>query len=147
MNIATAKAYITSDVGTASEGQLLLRLYDKAISCLNLSMEALERGDGETVGRHTTRVLDIIHELMVSVNLDYQPVATNLLSLYSYMSQRVLKGCINRQAAPMREVVDMLHDLRSAWEAAVKKYPSPSTVEPAALAGLQESDETGGSRP
>ena len=135
VNPLATKVYLDTDVNTASGGYLILRLYDKAISCLKLGREAMEKANYETSANHLTRVLDIIHELMVSINLDYQPIATNLFSLYSYTSQRVLDASLRNDPAILEEVIRMLKDLRSAWEEAVRKYPDVSAVDEAHLNG------------
>jgi flagellar protein FliS len=133
MNTTVAKAYLSTDVNTAEGSQLILRLYDKAVTCLSLGEEAMLEGNIEAKAQHLTRVLDIIHELTVSVNLDFQPVATNLFNLYSYMSQRVLNGCLRNDTAALHEVSTMLKDLRSAWEVAIEKHPAPAVPEEASI--------------
>jgi flagellar protein FliS len=139
MSTTAAKAYLKSDVTTAVEGQLILRLYDKAICCLSLAEEAIQTGDVNTKTQNLTRVLDIIHELTVSVNPVYEPIATNLFSLYSYMSQRVLKGCIQNDVEAVRDVAVMMKDLRPAWEQAVREHPVPPAREELTPAGGTES--------
>jgi flagellar protein FliS len=144
MHTTAARAYLNTDVTTAVGSQLILRLYDKAISCLSLGEEAIESGEMEVKSRHLTRVLDIIHELTVSINLDYEPIATNLFSLYGYMSQRVLDGCLRNNRAALHEVSTMFKDLRSSWEVAVRKNPGPEDVKARPMgAAVQESQEAG----
>lgn len=144
MHTTAARAYLNTDVTTAVGSQLILKLYDKAISCLSLGEEAIESGEMEVKSRHLTRVLDIIHELTVSINLDYEPIATNLFSLYGYMSQRVLDGCLKNNRAALHEVSNMFKDLRSSWEVAIKKHPSPAEAPAQPMEALpQESQEAG----
>lgn len=135
MTSSAAKAYLKSDVSTAVGGQLILRLYDKATCCINMAEEAIREGDVQTKTQNLTRVLDIIHELTVSVNFEYQPIATQLFGLYSYMSQRVLDGCLQNDVAALKDVAGMLKELRSAWEEAVRKYPEAPGPNELALAG------------
>ncbi len=143
MHAEVSRAYLNADVSTAIGSQLILRLYDKALCCLKLAEESIERGEAETKAKHLTRVLDIIHELTVSINLDCEPIATNLLSLYSYLSQRVLDGCLRNDMTALEEVTGILKDLRSAWEVAVQKYPAPPPVNGGATNAEMASARTG----
>jgi flagellar protein FliS len=112
--------YQEANLETASQGKLLLMLYDGAIRFLVQSQLALEQRRWNDAHNFNLRAQDIVTELLVSLNMDAGDVANNLYRLYEYMNWRLVQANIKRDVEGVREVVGYLRDLREAWGEAVK---------------------------
>ena len=115
--------YQEASLETASQGKLLLMLYDGAIRFLVTTQTAL--GEHRWVDAHqaSVRAQDIIHELMFSLNMEAGDIAQNLYRLYEYMNWRLVHANVRREAAGAKEVEGLLRDLRGAWAEAVRSTP------------------------
>lgn len=129
-------AYKDTEITTANQGKLIVMLYDGAIRFLRISVDKMNPRTYDVVNTNIIKAQDIITELMLSLNMEEGgEIAANLFNLYAYMKKRLLEGNIEKNTAPIVEVIKMLEQLRTAWEeAAVKEYGSGTSVrkEPAA---------------
>ena len=108
--------YVTTQVGTADRIQLVIMLYDGAISFLGQAKEKMAARDAAGKGLLIGRALDIIAELNASLNFQAgQQLATNLFHLYNFMTGHLTKANQNWDLAALDEVVAMLIQLREAW--------------------------------
>lgn len=108
--------YVTTQVGTADRLQLVIMLYDGAISFLGQAKEKMAARDAAGKGLLIGRALDIIAELNASLNFQAgQELATNLFHLYNFMTSHLTKANLNWDLAALDEVVAMLTQLREAW--------------------------------
>jgi flagellar secretion chaperone FliS len=58
----------------------------------------------------------LIAELRGSLNLaEGAGLAENLSNLYDYMMRQLLLANVNSEAGPVKEVLGLLNDIRSAW--------------------------------
>ena len=117
--------YQEANLETASQGKLLLMLYDGAIRFLMTSQLALEQQRWTDAHQANMRAQDIVNELMMSLNMEAGgDIANNLFRLYDYMNWRLVQANVKRDAAGLKEVVSLLRDLREAWVEAVKNNPN-----------------------
>ena len=108
--------YVTTQVGTADRLQLVIMLYDGAISFLGQARERMAARDAAGKGRLIGRALDIIAELNASLNLQAgREVAVNLYHLYTFMTTHLTKANLNWDIQALDEVVAMLQALKEAW--------------------------------
>lgn len=131
------RAYKETQIKTASPGKLIIMLYDGAIKHCKLAHENLEKGFkfNDKACQSLTKAQDIISELMVS--LDFEKggdIAKNLFSLYVYMNRRLLDSNLQKDAEPVKEVQNMLSELRGAWIQIIDQRP----------AGMGQPPRTGG---
>ena len=117
-------AYRETRIKTASQGQLIIMLYDEAIKSLNHGIELLEEntkrkkdpGKIEHINKAILRAQEIVTELMVSLDFEQGgEIATNLFSLYTWFSQELLEGNIKQDLERLSVVRNMITELRSAW--------------------------------
>lgn len=119
------KSYKETQIKTATQGKLILMLYDSAVKNINLSLEDLneEPVRYDKLSNQIIKAQEIVTELMVS--LDFEKggeIAKNLFSLYMYMNRKLLDANINKDKRPLEEVKKLLQELRAAWtEVADKK--------------------------
>lgn len=108
--------YITTQVGTADRLQLVIMLYDGALSFLGQAREKMAAQDAAAKGLLIGRALDIIAELNASLNFQAgREMAANLFHLYNFMTSHLSKANVNWDVPALEEVMVMLQQLREAW--------------------------------
>lgn len=112
--------YQEANIESASQGKLLLMLYDGAIRFLVQAQVACEQQRWSDAHNFNLRAQDIITELIVSLNYDAGDIAKNLYQLYDYMNWRLVQSNIKRDVVGIQEVIKHLRTLREAWVEAVK---------------------------
>ncbi|MDR3335814.1 MAG: flagellar export chaperone FliS [Treponema sp.] len=123
-------AYRETRIKTASQGQLIIMLYDEAIKQLDHSLDIMSKnrsgrqnpGSIEAVGKGILKTQEIITELMVSLDFDQGgEIAKNLFSLYSWFNQQLLEANISHDVRRVLIVRNQINDLRGAWTETVAK--------------------------
>jgi flagellar secretion chaperone FliS len=108
--------YVTTQVGTADRLQLVVMLYDGAISFLGQAKERMAAQDASGKGLFIGRALDIIAELNASLNFQAnREISTNLFHLYNFMTGHLTKANLNWDPQAINEVMALLEQLRDAW--------------------------------
>ena len=95
-------AYRQIGVKTASQGKLVVMLYDGAVTNLEKAMNlitgdsSISPGSVEPYGNYIQKVMDIITELQVSLDLETGgEIAKNLMSLYVYFNKALIDSKLN----------------------------------------------------
>ena len=112
------RAYRHTRVKTASQGQLIVMLYDEGLRQLTAAAGELDSGQPklDLVHNAIVKSQDIITELMVS--LDFEKggdIAQNLFHLYMYFNQKLVDANLSKDVTGIREVMDLMTELREAW--------------------------------
>ncbi len=112
------KAYKETNIRTASQGKLIVMLYDKAIRQLNLAIQELGKQSRklDIVHNAVVKAQDVITELTAS--LDFEKggeIAKNLLGLYLFFNRQLMEANVRKDAKPMEDVRKLLEELREAW--------------------------------
>jgi len=111
-------AYREVSVRTATQGKLIVMLYDEAVKQLDLAITLL---DGKTraldkVHNALIKTQDIITELMAGLDFDRGgEIARNLMSLYVFFNEKIREGNLKKDTEPLVQVRAFVADLRSAW--------------------------------
>lgn len=122
--------YKETRIKTASQGQLILMLYDEAVKQLDRGLELLAlNGSGkknpgtiEQIGKALMKAEEIITELMVSLDFEQGgDISKNLFSLYTWFNRELLEANIQQDMKRIRAVRDMFNELRLAWHETVAK--------------------------
>lgn len=118
-------AYQTTAVKTASQGKLVVMLYQGAERELSAakgcfgSETKIPASKIEDFGKHIMKAQEIINELQVSLDMDKGgQIAQNLMSLYVYFNKELMDVSIKQDKAKLHQILDMVKELCSAWEAA-----------------------------
>lgn len=119
--------YQESQLETASQGKLLLMLYDGAIRFLTQAQQAMEQKKWQDAHNYILRAEDIITELMACLKMDVGEVAQNLYRLYEYFNWRLIQANIKRSPEMLVEVQTRLRELREAWSEAIKQTGATGT--------------------
>lgn len=100
--------------------EVLLMLYDGAISFLSRAIEAFEAQNHEDTSRFIIRTQNIISELKGALKMEYE-VAQSLYQLYDYFNRRLTEANEKQDRLPVYEVQGYLKELRGAWAEAMVK--------------------------
>lgn len=123
-------AYRETRVRTASQGQLIIMLYDEAVKQLDHSIELLtlnQRGKPdpsriEPINKALVKAQEIITELMVSLDFEQGgDIAKNLFSLYTWFNRELLEANLAKDVERIKAVRTMMNELRGAWQEVVAK--------------------------
>ena len=126
-----SSTYKETKIKTASQGQLIIMLYDEAIRQLNIAVELLEQTKSkkkvhskiEQISNAVMKSEEIITELMVSLDFDQGgEIAKNLFSLYTWFNRELLEANIAQDADRIKRVKEMLGELRNSWFEIAQKY-------------------------
>jgi flagellar protein FliS len=126
-------AYRETRIKTASQGQLIIMLYDKALQHLDRGLELLEMnksgkkdpGKIEEINKSILKAQEIITELTVSLDFDQGgDIAKNLFSLYTWFNHELLEANISQDLRRVTAVRGMLNELRNAWSEIAAKNPA-----------------------
>lgn len=114
-----ARVGLETGVVAASPHQLILMLYDGAISACIMAIPHMRNRDFEKKGALITKAIMII-ESGLRLSLDKKvggEIALSLDALYAYMGDRLFVANRKNEIEPVEEVVRLLKELKSAWEA------------------------------
>jgi len=128
-------SYKETRITTASQGQLIIMLYDEAIKQLNAGLELINLNSGgkkepgriEKISKAILKTEEIVTEL--SVSLDFEQggdISKNLFALYTWFNRELMEANISQDIERLTRVRDMLNDLRSAWLEIVSKSQNES---------------------
>ncbi len=116
---SSVHAYRQTSVKTASQGRIIVMLYDEALRQIDAALGLLGENTRELdrVNNALVKAQDIITELMVSLDLEQGgEIAQNLLRLYLFFNDRLMEGNVKKEEGPIREVRGLMVDLRDAWK-------------------------------
>lgn len=113
--------YTETGINTSSPVRLVLILYDGAISSTLKAKRCIEAGDIEGKSVNTNRAMNILYELMNSLDMAAGgEMAVNLHSLYAYCIDRLISASVKLETNPLDTVTRILCTLREGWEGAIK---------------------------
>ena len=114
---------VNSQLASASPHRVVLMLLTGAIERLVQAKAAMEQGNVSAKGERVSKALAIIGTLRDSLSMeDGGEIATNLDSLYDFMMRHVIDGSTNNKPENLAEVVDLLREIKSAWEQIPAEY-------------------------
>lgn len=108
---------LETGVISANPHQLIVMLYDGAISACNRALPLIDSKSYAEKGTMLSKAIMII-ESGLRASLDKKAggdIAQSLDSLYDYMSNRLYIANLKNQTEPVLEVIKLLNELRTAW--------------------------------
>jgi len=120
--------YKETKIKTASQGQLIIMLYNTAVRHLDEALFLLQTNDTgkidpgkiEKIGKAVVKTQEIISELMVSLDFEQGgDIAVNLFSLYTWFNRELMEANINQDAKRISIVKTHIEHLRNAWQEVV----------------------------
>lgn len=127
-------AYRETRVKTASQGTLVIMLYDEAIKQMGEGASLFddnfrkEPARIEKANKHILKSQEIITELMASLDMEAGgDISRNLLSLYTWFNQQLLEANIEKKPEKIMLVKNMMDELRGAWVEVVSTTAVPAS--------------------
>ena len=120
MNKNPLNAYHQTKVKTAGQGRLIVMLYDEAIKQLDKAEAEMASPSKklDVVHNSIVKAQDVITELMASLDFDKGgDIARNLYSLYTFFNQQLMEANIQKKPGNLKDIRNMLVELRDAWAA------------------------------
>ncbi len=115
MSVQAYQVYRQTQVSTASQGELLIMLFDGAIRFARQGQEYMGKGELEEANSKLIRTQDILNELILSLDLNVGEIAESLQQLYTYIHDLLVQANIKKDSKLVDEAVGMLIDLRDTW--------------------------------
>ncbi len=113
--------YKRTQIGTASQGRLILMLYEGALKNLRSAQNSINHKDIKGAHNMLMRTQDIIRELNTTLNMNAGEISQNLRNLYLYMLQRLVEANVSKDNEKIEEVIDLLSTLKEAWDTIILK--------------------------
>ena len=115
---AYAKIEVESAVMSASQHQLVIMLFDGALSALVRARLFLQDGNIPAKGLSISKAINIIENgLKVGlVESNGDELTQNLIALYAYMVRRLLHANVNNDASAIEEVETLLRNIADGWK-------------------------------
>lgn len=115
---AYAQVGVESAVLSASPHQLVVLLFDGALSAMKKAAILIEQGDIPGKGRALSQAINIItNGLRAGLNHEAGgEISANLDSLYDYMTRRLLQANLHNDLSAIDEVSTLLSNIADAWK-------------------------------
>ncbi|MDF2041706.1 MULTISPECIES: flagellar export chaperone FliS [unclassified Pantoea] len=127
---AYAKIGVESAVMSASQQQLVGMLFDGALSAIIRARLFMQDGNIAGKGSSISKAINIIEaglkESLAESRGD--ELADNLLSLYDYMTRRLVHANMHNDVAAVEEVEGLLRNIADAWKEVVQPNPVQDAV-------------------
>lgn len=118
-------AYQSTNIKTASQGKLIVLLYEAAVKNLRIAATLIDEegkikpSEIEKFGTMIRKTQAIISELQVSLDMEKGgDISKNLMSLYIYFNKELTDVTINHSKEKVDFIQNMLNELLSAWRTA-----------------------------
>ncbi len=124
------QSYLSTQVSTIGQGDVVVLLFEKAIFCLNQAKEKIAERDYATKGLLISRAIDIINLLDTSLNMEKGgDLAENLHNLYFYCNTQLLQANLKLDCDKIDAVIHTLAELNEAFTEVVKDPEAQAVAE------------------
>lgn len=129
---AYAQVKVETEVSTATPVQLVVLLYEGAISAVVCARGEMERRNVPQKAKFINKAIDIIEGLRNALAFDEGgDIAVSLNDLYLYMVQRLSTANLKNDAQMLDEVNRLLTELLGAWHILEKEQaPGQESAQP-----------------
>lgn len=116
--------YREQSILTASQGDLVLMLFDGCLRQLRIARLALTPADSaqpevETASQALLKSQDIVGELMQGLDFHYD-VAKHLFRVYEYVNYQLIQANIRKDGKLIENIEEIMTELRTTWEQVLK---------------------------
>ena len=119
---SAATKYQHSQITHADPVQLIVLLYDGALSRIAQGRQRLQQEDLLHAGVAISKAQAIVGELRQSLNMEAGgDIAGNLSRLYAYLHDLLVEAMRENRAEPLEEATNLLNELRTAWVEVAKQ--------------------------
>ena len=128
-------AYKETNVKTASQGRLVVLLYEEAVRQLTLASSLFSEDSNlpvqniERFGKSILKSQEIITELQVSLDMEKGgEIAKNLLALYIFFNRQLTDANIKKDKAIVESILKMMSELCESWRQAAASSATTQTT-------------------
>ncbi len=115
-------------VAQANNTELVVIVYEAALTSIQEGKEALDQGDLETARREITRAEDFLEELMRSLDMKYE-ISHYLRQLYIYARRELCQGMALRDSSLFDHSTGVLEGLLPSFKELAKQDTSRPIME------------------
>lgn len=130
---AYATVGIETGVTSASPHKLITMLFEGAMIAISSAASMMQSGDIAGKGQAISKAITII-DAGLRVSLDKKAggeIASNLDALYEYIGMRLLIANVKNDPEILQEVLDLMKELKGAWDEIGKTEQAPVSVQAA----------------
>ena len=128
-------AYKETNVKTASQGRLIVLLYEEAVRQLTLASSLFSEDSNlpvqniERFGKSILKSQEIITELQVSLDMEKGgEIAKNLMALYIFFNRQLTDANIKKDKAIVESILKMMSELCESWRQAAASSATTQTT-------------------
>ncbi len=130
MDREVSQKYLAQQIMSASPAKLVAMLYERAITLLRETVEAIEAGDVERRWRANGKATEVISHLWGTLDRERGgEIAENLNRVYGFMIMRLTMIDVENNAQAAREVSELLEPLRRSWQELADGGPARARTE------------------
>ena len=101
-------------VSQASKSELIVIMYEVAVKYIDDALNAISQNNVEEFRQNVRKAKSFVNDLASVLDLKY-PISANLLSLYTYMNNVMVKADITLRTEDLKRVKGMLSKLHAAF--------------------------------
>lgn len=114
--------FMQQSVTTMTPGQLVVALYDKAITELNKAVYFIEEEPSIPKAHNAiTRVADIVDTLDAHLKEKYE-ISKTLADMYQYFRETLIRANVKKDAKLLKELIPFFTEIRNAFAEASKGF-------------------------
>ncbi len=130
MDRQVSHKYLAQQIMSASPARLVAMLYERAITLLRETVEAIEAGDIERRWRANAKATEVVSHLWGTLDRERGgEIAENLNRVYGFMMMRLTMVDVENNAQAAREVIELLEPLRRSWQELANGEPASVRTE------------------
>jgi len=114
-------AYQKVRIETASQGKLIVMLFNGAIQRAEEGRRQIERRQFEKAHHNLIRAQEIIAELRGALDMSTGKLASDLDRIYEYFQHLLIQANIRKDPKPGMECVELMTQMRDTWQEAFEK--------------------------
>jgi flagellar protein FliS len=124
-----AQQYKQTQVRSSSPLELVVLLYDGALSAMTAAADAMARGDIPARKAALAKALAIIAELQNTLDLQQGgEIAAELDRLYVWITSQLVDAAVRQDAAPIHSARRVLETLSEAWHQIAQHPAAPGSA-------------------
>lgn len=124
------ETYRKVDVETASQGKLIVMLFNGAIQRAEEARRHILKGNVEGVHNNLIRAQEIVGELRGALNMNAGgDIARNLDRIYEYYQHLLIMANVRKDVRPIEECVNAMTVMRDTWQELFLRLARENTTE------------------
>ncbi|GMW03402.1 MAG: hypothetical protein AMXMBFR84_45360 [Candidatus Hydrogenedentota bacterium] len=137
---STVGTYKRIGVETASQGKLIVMMFNGAMQRAEEARRLLEAGKRDGVHNNLIRAQEILGELRGALNMDMGEIARNLDRIYEYIQHLLIQANIRKDSKPILEAVEHMGAMRDTWIETFEKVAREDAALPTGMPTGRPSD-------